>query len=219
MEVCEEAKRVMVQALSKLYSSRNQRGGIPLHRSLLLSLVMRAARDAYHSAREPYHEQATSGQSDPHGPSDSPVTAAQRTQAEELMDTAEAPDPPRALHSGELTLKQDSTTNKENCNITGHHAQSRKRRGKSGAEPDFLPCKKARLDPAEPRRVLHDFNTGNCARETEPLSATHISRTIVSCWTDFVTLVCVCACVLSAERTVPGLTEHKAGTVSVEFWL
>ncbi|XP_053508718.1 immediate early response gene 2 protein [Ictalurus furcatus] len=179
MEVCAEAKRVMMQALSKMYSSRNQRGGIPLHRSLLLSLVMRAARDAYHSARVPNHGP------DPSGQTDSPVTAAHHTQTEELMDTAEAPEPPCALQSGERTLKQDSTADKENCNTTGHHTQSRKRRGKGDADPDFLPCKKARLDPAEFRRVLHEStarsNSGNCAREADPLSATHIPRTIVTC--------------------------------------
>ncbi|KAG7335405.1 hypothetical protein KOW79_002001 [Hemibagrus wyckioides] len=178
MEVCAEAKRVMVQALSKMYSSRNQRGGIPLHRSLLLTLVMRAARDAYHSARVPNHGTGTSGQAD------SAVSAGHQTQTEELMDTAEAPDRPRALQSGDRTLHQDNTTDKENCNTTSHHSQSRKRRGKSGGEPDFLPCKKARLDPAEIRRVLHDStarsNSGNCARETDPLSATHIPRTIVT---------------------------------------
>lgn len=181
MEVCAEAKRVMVQALSKMYSSRNQRGGIPLHRSLLLSLVMRAARDAYHSARVPDHGPDTSGQTETSGQTDSRVTAANRTHTEELMDTSEALDPPCALQSGERTSKQDRTADKENCNETGHHAQSRKRRGKSGAEPDFLPCKKARLDPAKFPRVLHDSQPGNCARETEPLSATHIPRTIVTC--------------------------------------
>ncbi|XP_053095441.1 immediate early response gene 2 protein [Pangasianodon hypophthalmus] len=196
MEVCVEAKRVMVQALSKMYSSRNQRGGIPLHRSLLLTLVMRAARDAYHSARGPDRGPDPSAQGERSAQADRSAEGNRSAQGErsaqadshtheELMDTAEAPEPPCALQSGERTLKQHRTADKENCNTTGHHAQSRKRRGKSGSEPDFLPCKKARLDPAELRRVLHDSTarslSGNCARETDPLSATHMPRTIATC--------------------------------------
>lgn len=181
MEVCAEAKRVMVQAVSKMYSSRSQRGGIPLHRSLLLTLVMRAARDAYHSARVPNSDPDTSGQGDQSEERDSLVTAAHHTHShthshtQELMDTAEAPEPQCALQSGDGTAPQDRAADKENCH------QSRKRRGKRGAEPDFLPCKRARLEPAELRRVLHDSNSGQCARQTEPLSATHIPRTMVTC--------------------------------------
>ncbi|KAF5881812.1 immediate early response 2 protein-like [Clarias magur] len=90
------------------------------------------------------------------------------------MDTAEAPE----QQSG------DRTEDKENCSGPGPRAQSRKRRGRSAAEPDFLPCKKARLEPAELRRVLQDAtalrNTGGCARDTEHLSTAHIPRTIVT---------------------------------------
>ncbi|XP_034045549.1 immediate early response gene 2 protein [Thalassophryne amazonica] len=51
MEVSAEAKRIMVLALGKLYSSRTQRGGVRLHRSLLLTVVMKSARDIYHAAQ------------------------------------------------------------------------------------------------------------------------------------------------------------------------
>ncbi|MGH0172337.1 UNVERIFIED_CONTAM: hypothetical protein FKN15_062401 [Acipenser sinensis] len=46
-----EAKRIMALSLGKLYSSRMQRGGMKLHRSLQLSLVMRSARDIYFTAK------------------------------------------------------------------------------------------------------------------------------------------------------------------------
>ncbi|GAA6068362.1 immediate early response gene 2 protein [Tachysurus ichikawai] len=170
MEVCAEAKRVMVQALSKMYSYRNQRGGIPLHRSLLLTLVMRSARDTYHSVRVQNHGPDTTGQSD--------------SSRQELMDTTEVSDPPLTLQGGERILTQDNTVDKENCNSTRHHPQSRKRKGKSATEPDFLPYKKARLDITGLRRVLLDSttrsNTGNCARDTGHLTDTHIPRTIVT---------------------------------------
>ncbi|AWP05167.1 putative immediate early response 2 protein [Scophthalmus maximus] len=41
MEVNAEARRILAVSISKLYASRTQRGGLRLHRSLLLSLVMR----------------------------------------------------------------------------------------------------------------------------------------------------------------------------------
>ncbi|XP_062875027.1 immediate early response gene 2 protein [Trichomycterus rosablanca] len=181
MDVGAEAKLIMVQALSKVYSSRNQRGGLSLHRSLLLTLVMKAARDVYHSARlvETQDRQSIS-----------PPTAEEtQPEKEEPMETEEtslqtACAPPGAQRSP----KQDSpVTDKENCNTNGHDGQSRKRRGKLCSEPDFLPCKKAKLDCAEVRRVLLDTaarsNSGQCARETgshiQP--AALIPRTIATC--------------------------------------
>nr|XP_015204428.1 PREDICTED: immediate early response gene 2 protein [Lepisosteus oculatus] len=49
MEMTCDAKRIVAVSLGKLYSSRSQRGGCRLHRSLLLSLVVRSAREIYHA--------------------------------------------------------------------------------------------------------------------------------------------------------------------------
>uniref|UniRef100_A0A3Q3JLT1 Immediate early response 2b n=1 Tax=Monopterus albus TaxID=43700 RepID=A0A3Q3JLT1_MONAL len=46
MEVNAEARRILAVSISKLYASRSQRGGLRLHRSLLLSLVMRSESDS-----------------------------------------------------------------------------------------------------------------------------------------------------------------------------
>ncbi|XP_041032898.1 uncharacterized protein LOC121271195 isoform X2 [Carcharodon carcharias] len=51
MDLKVEAQRVMAVALGKMYNSRLQRGGIRLHKSLLLSLVLRSARDIYLNVR------------------------------------------------------------------------------------------------------------------------------------------------------------------------
>lgn len=51
MEVQKEAQRIMTMSVWKMYHSRMQRGGLRLHRSLQLSLVMRNARDLYLSAK------------------------------------------------------------------------------------------------------------------------------------------------------------------------
>lgn len=51
MEVQKEAQRIMTLSVWKMYHSRMQRGGLRLHRSLQLSLVMRNARELYLSAK------------------------------------------------------------------------------------------------------------------------------------------------------------------------
>ncbi|XP_015229495.1 PREDICTED: immediate early response gene 2 protein [Cyprinodon variegatus] len=145
MEVNMEARRILAVSISKLYASRSQRGGLRLHRSLLLSLVMKSARDIYHSSRE---EDAPSGaQSAP----------------EEPMETSSGPEVPEPQplserNSSETVSEEsdnkakdydcDTVDDKENLSPT---KQSRKRRGKASAAPDFLPNKRARLEPGEER--------------------------------------------------------------------
>ncbi|XP_029015605.1 immediate early response gene 2 protein [Betta splendens] len=156
MEVSAEAKRIMVVALGKLYSSRTQRGGLRLHRSLLLSLVMKSARDIYHEAQaaaEPgasdweqghhAHEKPTeraAAAQEPRG--HGALTPQQPQPAHE--EVAGAPtEPPRdaRAHAG--------AENKENVRPASPE-RSRKRRSKAAAEPDFLPCKKAKLEQGIP---------------------------------------------------------------------
>ncbi|XP_056112519.1 immediate early response gene 5 protein [Rhinichthys klamathensis goyatoka] len=47
MEYKVEAHRIMSISLGKIYNSRIQRGGIKLHKNLLVSLVLRSARQVY----------------------------------------------------------------------------------------------------------------------------------------------------------------------------
>ncbi|XP_062868884.1 immediate early response gene 5 protein [Trichomycterus rosablanca] len=47
MEFKVEAHRIMSISLGKIYNSRVQRGGIKLHKNLLVSLVLRSARQVY----------------------------------------------------------------------------------------------------------------------------------------------------------------------------
>ncbi|KAM7386701.1 hypothetical protein PAMA_009360 [Pampus argenteus] len=145
MEVSAEAKRIMVVALGKLYSSRTQRGGLRLHRSLLLTLVMKSARDIYHEAQAradtiasvcveqqssvEVTTSSTGAHVEPHCPA-SLVAGQPRVS-------------PRVEVVGSPTERRTGAGNKENLCPTG---PSRKRRGKAAAEPDFLPCKKAKLE-------------------------------------------------------------------------
>ncbi len=192
MDVTAEAKQIMVHALSKIYSSRTQRGGLSLHRSLLLTLVMKSARDIYHSARLTSEQ---NGQSDTHGVTESTA------QAEEPMDTSSTT---TALRSTETQATEDGqrsgveghsqihdpaglTVDKENCNPAGMDRHSRKRRSKTATDPDFLPCKKAKLEFVEVRVILQatQSNSANCGRALDSLSLVPMPRTIVSFWTDY----------------------------------
>ncbi|KAM6913281.1 immediate early response gene 2 protein [Lycodopsis pacificus] len=150
MEVSAEAKRIMVVALGKLYSSRTQRGGLRLHRSLLLTMVMKSARDMYHAAQATaesvaagYEQQQSTAEgttepADAH--SELPVTASPDTGKPRTSTREEVVTPATELHR--------DAENKENLCPTGPAQHSRKRRGKAAMEPDFLPCKKAKLEQA-----------------------------------------------------------------------
>ncbi|KAF3700306.1 Immediate early response gene 2 protein [Channa argus] len=139
MEVSAEAKRIMVVALGKLYSSRTQRGGLRLHRSLLLSLVMKSARDIYHEAQAT-EQTVASGCEDHHqGTAEEPsgppsALAAQEPQSPPLQQVLASPTELRRAE------------NQQTLCVTHLAHYSRKRRGKAAAEPDFLPCKKAKLE-------------------------------------------------------------------------
>ncbi|KAJ7316218.1 hypothetical protein JRQ81_002380 [Phrynocephalus forsythii] len=61
MELQKEAQRIMTMSVWKMYHSRMQRGGLRLHRSLQLSLVMRNARDLYLSAKLEEEEEMGGG--------------------------------------------------------------------------------------------------------------------------------------------------------------
>lgn len=158
MEVSAEAKRIMVVALGKLYSSRTQRGGLRLHRSLLLTLVMKSARDIYHAAQttaESMEEEREEQQ-----PSEVKMTT-------EASGTHELQGPASLPH---LAADADAQNQDSTC-LSGPPHHTRKRRGKATAEPDFLPCKKAKLEYGTAQQlivssVLVDY--ANCCSELGP---------------------------------------------------
>ncbi|XP_019958362.1 immediate early response gene 2 protein [Paralichthys olivaceus] len=177
MEVSAEAKRIMVVALGKLYSSRSQRGGLRLHRSLLLTLVMKSARDIYHEA------QATAEGVEPGCEQQQPAAAQGNTESScvELRGPASL----RTLPREEVVAPR--TEDKENrCpSVTVAAQPSRKRRGKAAAEPDFLPCKKAKLEQTScPQQllvspVLMDYM--NCSSLGAHPAPMPIHRAIAAC--------------------------------------
>ncbi|XP_031144638.1 immediate early response 2b [Sander lucioperca] len=177
MEVNVEARRILAVSISKLYASRTQRGGLRLHRSLLLSMVMRSARDIYHSSRE------TEGQTseEPMETSSSPVeqTVLPEPQSEpqpalnSVETPTEVPDSEGEEEEEEEGCDSEITEDKENMSPT---KQSRKRRGKASAAPDFLPSKRARLEPGEERYAAP---MGSCrAGAGDSLSALSLNRVI-----------------------------------------
>ncbi|XP_059184830.1 immediate early response 2b [Centropristis striata] len=175
MEVNVEARRILAVSISKLYASRTQRGGLRLHRSLLLSLVMRSARDIYHSSRE--SEEPSCAQPTSEEPMETSSSQGDQTVPEPQ------PEPQPAPNSAEPALEEpdsedegsdgEITEDKENMSPT---RQSRKRRGKASAAPDFLPSKRARLEPGEERYAAP---LGSCrAGAGESLTALSLNRVI-----------------------------------------
>lgn len=202
MEVSAEAKRIMVVALGKLYSSRTQRGGLRLHRSLLLTLVMKSARDMYHAAQAtaqsvPSEWEHSASESEmatePDGPTsdlqDAPSsnTSHPSPSSTPTTGTPQA-EPSREEVSGSPTEQplRRSTENKENRCPNSQH--SRKRRGKAAVAPDFLPCKKAKLEQQQENcaqqvivsPVLMDYV--NCGSELgAPPSPVPLPRAVAAC--------------------------------------
>ena len=176
MEVSTEAKRIMVVALGKLYSSRTQRGGLRLHRSLLLTLVMKSARDMYHAAQTTAETETTAWE---------PQNSAVETTTEPA--TGEPGTLPREEAACSPSEPLSGAENKENRCPGSPPQHSRKRRGKAAVEPDFLPCKKAKLEQANsPQQlivsaVLMDYV--NCSSELgAPPASMPLHRAIAACW-------------------------------------
>uniref|UniRef100_UPI0037E972E0 immediate early response gene 2 protein n=1 Tax=Semicossyphus pulcher TaxID=241346 RepID=UPI0037E972E0 len=183
MEVSAEAKRIMVVALGKLYSSRTQRGGLRLHRSLLLTMVMKSARDIYHEAQAteeslvPTFEQHQS-------------TAEVTTQPTSGHPELQGPLPGEEVVGSPSELRHDAHArpgagDKENVCPAVPAQHSRKRRGKAAVEPDFLPCKKAKLEQENcPQLIVSSvlMDYVNCSSElgTTP-TPLPLQRVIAAC--------------------------------------
>lgn len=128
MGVNDEAKRIVVSAVEKLKHSRAQRGGLRLHRTLLLTLAIRSARHLFYAAQTVMETQMTA---EPSGiPSGHPGSTS--SAGEEV-----APYPRDPSCGG---------PNEGNRCLTSFMQPSRKRQAKASAEPDFLPSKKARVE-------------------------------------------------------------------------
>ncbi|KAJ8385872.1 hypothetical protein AAFF_G00179380 [Aldrovandia affinis] len=191
MDVSAEAKRIMIQALGKLYSSRSQRGGLRLHRSLLLTLVMKSARDIYHNAHMACESE---------GKISTTSSVPQQLPMEEEMDrsgsktqTSVSDREPIAAPGEDMPCEVESKPtpagckrseqNKENITSLGPDRHSRKRRGKTAAEPDFLPSKRPKMEVGEERQTVRSTlrsNSTNCNRTENALTPLPLSQAIAA---------------------------------------
>uniref|UniRef100_A0A8C4YL33 Immediate early response 2 n=1 Tax=Gopherus evgoodei TaxID=1825980 RepID=A0A8C4YL33_9SAUR len=135
MEVQKEAQRIMTLSVWKMYNSRLQRGGLRLHRSLQLSLVMRSAREVYLSAKLEEDEEGRLGPQP--GPAEE---GAGQTPSGDLPPATPAPGAGRQPARG--------------GSLPPPGKASRKRRSSSldkpgAAEAGLVPTKKARLEAEE----------------------------------------------------------------------
>lgn len=147
MEVQKEAQRIMTLSVWKMYHSRMQRGGLRLHRSLQLSLVMRSAREVYLSAKVEAHQPEfppSRRALDPrlHPPREAEVAVE--------VASPEAVHPPEPMDTQEEVLRVQETP--ALCDPPPARV-SRKRRSSSdlsdGSDAGLVPSKKARLEEVE----------------------------------------------------------------------
>jgi len=182
MNLCEDAKRIMAVSISKLYSSRTQRGGLRLHRSLLLSLVMRSARDIYHSVQLLSEEQQHTVPCEPE-PTATVAEEPMETSTDQTVPEMDIPTDTDTLSDEEGDFPslhaEEGECDKENKDSSQCDRHSRKRRGKAAGEPEFLPSKKARMDNEDDRRVgvLRSSN-GKCCRTVEIVTQLSVPSTI-----------------------------------------
>ncbi|XP_062826578.1 immediate early response gene 2 protein [Anolis carolinensis] len=164
MEVQKEAQRIMTMSVWKMYHSRMQRGGLRLHRSLQLSLVMRSARDLYLSAKLEDDDEAM-------------VNA--NANVNEGLDEAPPPSPfppppeadPEPMDTQPAAAEEAAERRPESAPPARAAKPSRKRRssslGKLGAaEAGLAPSKKARL--AEEQRQEEEEQEGQPQRQEGP---------------------------------------------------
>lgn len=177
MEVGAEAKRIMVVALGKLYSSRIQRGGLRLHRSLLLTMVMKSARDMYHAAAQTAEEHGLAAGCEREEILPETVGANVSTESPVVTGPPETSSREQEEVIGAATAQGTEPTHR--AHRIPHGQLSRKRRGNASVEPDFLPCKKAKLDCPLQLVVLMDYMT--CSDLGAAPSPIPVHRAIAAC--------------------------------------
>ncbi|XP_048871261.1 immediate early response 2b [Brienomyrus brachyistius] len=174
MDVSAEAKRIIALSLTKLYGLRSQRGGLRLQRSLMLSLVMKSARNIYHNSRVISESQA-SGPRCVQEPTEEPKTETPAAPCMGQSKTSEGEWKPR------LSRCEKSKEDKENRGPSKADRQSRKRRSKAAGEPDFLPSKRARMETGEEGRTVSFMSVGvSWCRATDGLSAVPLAHAIAA---------------------------------------
>ncbi|XP_069783518.1 immediate early response gene 2 protein-like [Narcine bancroftii] len=166
MDMKAEAQRVMAVALSKMYTGRLQRGGARLHRSLLLSLVLRGAQDVYLGlraarggpGRQLEAESGAGAAAEVRAPSPAPGVEFMDCSAQPVVESGRlegieppavsaqlAGSDPRGTPCPEPRPGQEVPADKR---LVPRPDRSRKRR-KDCPEPEALPTKRARLEEEE----------------------------------------------------------------------
>ncbi|XP_068939069.1 immediate early response gene 2 protein [Petaurus breviceps papuanus] len=193
MEAQKEAQRIMTMSVWKMYHSRMQRGGLRLHRSLQLSLVMRSARELYLSAKVETDEAELPFPAAALAPAPNlpqPMTVAEAEvgslqvseeaiPAPEPMETQEARETEPAPACNHLPPMPYATLSQRSMK------PNRKRRSSSlgqGGEAGLVPSKKARLEeetaPAEGKAEVEAEDLGRRPSQVEEGSFPSLARVL-----------------------------------------
>ncbi|XP_074859050.1 immediate early response gene 5 protein [Carettochelys insculpta] len=136
MEFRLEAHRIVSISLGKIYSARGQRGGLKLHKNLLVSLVLRSARRVY--LGEPGGEPALPPRPGPPPP---------------------PPDCERLRRGcGCRPLGLEAARGRPECPADTPRKRSAAERGPAGGSPGKKPRREV-----EPTQAQEDMETGNVA--------------------------------------------------------
>ncbi|XP_007489179.1 immediate early response gene 2 protein [Monodelphis domestica] len=180
MEAQKEAQRIMTMSVWKMYHSRMQRGGLRLHRSLQLSLVMRSARELYLSSKVETEETELSFAAAPlnlpqpmtaaeaGAEVDSPQAIEEAIPAPEPMETQDARETepaPACSHLPPVTfatlpqLSMKANRKRRSCTLG------------QGRDAGLIPSKKARLEeetvPAEGKAEVEAGDLGRRPSQVE----------------------------------------------------
>lgn len=146
MEAQKEAQRIMTLSVWKMYHSRMQRGGLRLHRSLQLSLVMRSARELYLSAKVEAHQPEFPPSGGTLDPRLRPPREADAAMGAAPPDAEQLPEPMDTQEEAPRAPETPARCDPPPARV------SRKRRSSShpsdGGDAGLVPSKKARLEEA-----------------------------------------------------------------------
>ncbi|XP_030331374.1 immediate early response gene 2 protein [Strigops habroptila] len=148
----EEAQRLLTVSVWKLYRCRLQRGGLRLHRSLQLSLLVRAARHSYLTARAAAEPGPTAGNPLGMAPGDPHRGDLPRTPSPDPRSTRDRGDPaspdPRSTRDRADPASPDPRSTRDRADPASPDPRST-RDGEDPASPDPRSTRD-RADPASP---------------------------------------------------------------------
>ncbi|TRY85579.1 hypothetical protein DNTS_010160 [Danionella cerebrum] len=165
MEYKVEAHRIMSISLGKIYNSRVQRGGIKLHKNLLVSLVLRSARQVYLS--DYYSGACLNAQGEREGNEWEIVNSEREKFPPSVTDHESPEEPQNEKERQSLEKEAESEANRVDCSST-----SEEKHYQDAVLPETLQeaTNEPKESPSESTQAELDAVTG----DSQPPPKTHV---------------------------------------------